>query len=49
MSIPCQLIEDVDLATRGRTKLSKLNHSGGIYIYTEEVYDRMKAIAEGRA
>ena len=48
MSIPCQLIEDVEIATKGRAKLSKLNHSGGKYIITEEVYDRMKAIAEGR-
>ena len=45
LSIPAQMIEDVELATKGRAKLESLTHSGGKFIITEEVYDRLKAMA----
>ena len=49
LSIPAQMIEDVELATKGRVPLESLTHSGGKFIITEEVYDRLKAIALGNA
>ena len=48
LSIPAQMIEDVELATKGRAKLESLTHSGGKFIITEEVYDRLKAMACGK-
>ncbi|MBQ2147593.1 MAG: 3-methyl-2-oxobutanoate dehydrogenase subunit VorB [Firmicutes bacterium] len=47
LSIPAQMIEDVELATKGRVPLESLTHSGGRFIITEEVYDRLKAMALG--
>ncbi|MBQ4004642.1 MAG: 3-methyl-2-oxobutanoate dehydrogenase subunit beta, partial [Firmicutes bacterium] len=47
LSIPAQMIEDVELATKGRVPLESLTHSGGRFIITEEVYDRLKAMAIG--
>ncbi len=48
LSIPAQMIEDVQLATQGKAKLESLLHSGGRFIITEEVYDRLKAMACGK-
>lgn len=46
MSVPCQLIEDVQMGVARRAGISTLLHSGGIIHTPEEVIQAIKAIAE---